>query len=463
MTAPTRASGSGPQFGSTALQHFDFDVGHRNLNHGSFGATPRVVRQRMRHYQDQSEARPDSFIRYEYPRLLDESRAAAAALLRAPTTDTVVFVPNATTGVNTVLRSLAAAWATSSDDNGDGDGDGDNDDGRRRDEILYFRTIYGACGKAIDYVVDSFSSSSGGGRRRRLAAREIGGFAYPCADADVVAAFRAALAACATSGGRARLCLFDTVSSLPGVRFPFEALTRACRRAGVLSLVDGAQGAGMVDLDLAALDPDFFVTSCHKWLHVPRGCAVLYVPRRNQGLITSSLPTSHGYVPRSGARFNPLPRSDKSEFVNNFEYVGTIDSSSYLTLRDAIQWRAEVFGGEAAIRGYMTELARKGGRETAKVLGTEVLDNAQQTMSDCALTNVALPLDAKEYSHVLDMMMRAMVRDYKTFIPLFSCDGRLWARLSAQVYLELDDFKWAGQVLLELCRKVQRGELQSKL
>lgn len=96
---------------------------------GSFGTVPRAIREKQREFQDESEARPDEFIRYTYPRLLDESREALGKLLNVPTS-TVVFVPNATTGVNTVLRNLV--W---------------NEDGK--DEILYFSTIYGACGLTV--------------------------------------------------------------------------------------------------------------------------------------------------------------------------------------------------------------------------------------------------------------------------------------------------------------------------
>ena len=80
----------------------------RTCRPGSFGSIPKVILARLRHYQDLAEARPDRFLRYEYPALLDESRAALAELVRAPP-DTIVLVSNATEGVNTVLKGLA--WA----------------------------------------------------------------------------------------------------------------------------------------------------------------------------------------------------------------------------------------------------------------------------------------------------------------------------------------------------------------
>ncbi|KAI2464282.1 PLP-dependent transferase [Annulohypoxylon bovei var. microspora] len=418
-----------PVFGQRVLQYFDFDPSYRNLNHGSFGASPGEIRKKLCQFQDLTEAMPDQFIRYEVPDLLNESREAVAKLLNAPT-NTVVLVTNATVGVNTILRNIT--W---------------NDDSK--DEILYFSTIYGACGNTIDYMVDSSPDL--------ISSREIR-LTYPLEDDEVIAALKDAIENSAKAGKRARLCVFDTVSSLPAVRLPFEQITRVCREAGVLSLIDGAQGVGMIDIDLEAFDPDFFVSNCHKWLYVPRSCAVLYVPLRNQALIKSSMPTSHGYVPKSGKRFNPLPKQNESAFVNNFQFVGTLDTSAYLCVKDAIEWRQRVLGGEAKIQEYIQTLAREGGKKVASILGTEVLDNKSGSMSRCATTNIALPLGLEEAARASKWMLETMMSDYKTFIPLFIHNGRPWARISAQVYLDIHDFEWAGQTLLQLCDRVKRGE-----
>lgn len=417
---------------------------------GSFGTIPLPIQTLLRAYQSQAEASPDRFIRYQYPSLLDQSRAAIAALLNVPT-DTCVFVANATLGVNTVLRNLA--W---------------HDDGR--DEILYFDTLYGGCAKTVDFVVED--------RGGKVSGRCIG-LGYPCEDGEVVERFVAAVEAAVQEGKRPRVCVFDVVSSLPGVRFPFEAVTAACRERGVLSLVDGAQGVGMVDLDLGKVDPDFFVSNCHKWLHVPRGCAVFYVPLRNQALIRSTLPTSHGFVPRAGVkRHNPLPPSNKPEFVTAFEFVGTLDTAPYLCVKDSIKWREEVLGGEARIRDSLTALAREGGRRVAEILGTKVLDNASQSLTRCSMVNVALPLavqpeDGKalegelaslpsfpqsDSSVITHWILRKLLDDHNTFIALFVYGGQWWARISAQVYLELEDFEWAGKTLKSVCERVAKGE-----
>jgi selenocysteine lyase/cysteine desulfurase len=274
---------------------------------------------------------------------LDESREALEDLVNAPR-NTVVFVGNATEGVNTVFRNLQ--W---------------NEDGK--DVIIFFSTIYEACAKITDFVVDYFGTS-------RVVSKEIQ-LQYPLEDDEIIQRFRNAVAEVEAEGKRARICVFDVVSSKPGVVFPWEELCKVCEELGVLSLVDGAQGVGMVRLDLTKADPDFFTSNCHKWLFVPRGCAMFYVPKRNQHLIATTLATSHGYVPKTAQRGTPLPPKAKSPFVSNFEFTGTKDVSGYLAVKDAIAWRRDTCGGEERILAYLWDLNKRGTKHVAEKLETK--------------------------------------------------------------------------------------------
>ncbi|KAF2479710.1 pyridoxal phosphate-dependent transferase [Neohortaea acidophila] len=429
--------------GEDAAQHFGFDKGYRNLNHGSFGTYPQTLRPIVSHFQIRAEARPDAFIRYEEPTLLDEAREAIASYVHAPV-ETCVFVPNATTGINTILRNLVY---------------------QPGDIIIYFDTVYGSCEKTIRYITETTPAE----------AAKIK-YKYPVSDDFLCNALESTIASLRREGKNPRLALFDTIVSLPGVRMPFERLTSICKAGKVLSLIDGAHGVGHIPLDLTALDPDFFVSNCHKWLYVPRGCAVLYVPLRNQDVMRSTLPTSHGFVPklREGEEpiTNPLPPAKgKSDFVVGFEFVGTTDNSAYFCVPAALEWRQHLtWGGtkgEEAVMGYMHHLAKRAGEIVATALGTEVLENEAGTLGQCAFANVRLPLvgaevltsgETGEWVLVAQWIARTLAEKYDTFIAIIFFGGAWWMRLSAQVYLTERDFEWAGEMLKEVCERVRRGE-----
>lgn len=211
---------------------FNFDPDYTPLNHGAFGTYPTPVGQRLQACQRAAEARPDEFLRYDNPVELDRSRKAIASFVNI-NADEVVFILNATTGVNIVLRSLKY---------------------EKKDVIVYFSTIYGACEKTIEYLSETTDVE---GEKIELQ--------YPIPDDLVIRRFEEKLQSVKSEGRVARVAIFDTVSSFPGVRVPWEKLVQSCKANGVLSLVDGAHGIGHISLQhLGTVDPDFFVSNCHK-------------------------------------------------------------------------------------------------------------------------------------------------------------------------------------------------------
>ncbi|KZM23752.1 uncharacterized protein EKO05_0000929 [Ascochyta rabiei] len=444
MSLPVR-SRNGVKFGKELREkEFLFGEGYLNLNHGSFGTYPRQVKEALHCFQDAAEARPDDFIRYKYPVHLNESRIAVTELIKAPP-KTVVFVPNATTAVNTILRNLTFAEG---------------------DHILYFATIYKACGTTIQYITETTPAKS-----VKLE------YTYPVEDDWLVAAFRQKVREVEDAGGKVKIAVFDTVVSMPGVLVPFQRLTQACKELGVLSLVDGAHAIGHLEVDVGKLDPDFFLSNCHKWLHVPRGCAILYVPVRNQHLIRSTLPTSWGFktsasVPNSINPKGAFGGDVESEYIGNFEFVGTIDSSPYLCIPKALEWRKDL-GGEKVIIEYCTALAQDAGRLLAKSLGTEMMDNKTKTLSQCCMAMVRLPIEVVKAQQTGDTiglgkdqvggevtgwLARKLLDDYNTFLQTIFYGSAWWVRLSGQVYLELSDFETAAPLLKELCERANKGE-----
>lgn len=152
-----------------------------------------------------------------------------------------------------------------------------------------------------------------------------------------------------------------------------------------------------------------------------------------------------------------------------------MDNSPYLTVPDAIRYR-ESIGGEAAIGKYCVELARSGGKRIAEILGTEVMENEEGTLGNCSLTMIRLPLDKDEIQelvkkagkeldeydvgkYVRDWMTMRLVKEHHTFMALTVLyGGAWWVRMSATVYLDMDDFEWGAKVLKDECDKVKKGE-----
>lgn len=143
-----------------------------------------------------------------------------------------VFVKNATTGVNTILHNIPF---------------------QSGDVIIYFETIYGALEKGISSLIESTP----------LQARKVQ-YRCPISHEDLVEQFLDVVRKTRAEKLNVKIALFDIVSSLPAMRFPFERLTAVCREEGILSLIDGAHGIGQIPLDLGRLQPDFFTSNCHK-------------------------------------------------------------------------------------------------------------------------------------------------------------------------------------------------------
>ena len=191
------------------------------------------------------------------------------------------------------------------------------------------------------------------------------------------------------------------------------------------------------------------------------------MPERNQNLIRTSLPTSHGFVPidEQAPIFNPLPQGNRSRFVELFQFVATIDASPYLCIEEALKFRREVCGGEEAIMKYCEQVALEGGRKATKLLGTEMMEETNTRRGYFA--NVKLPLaigdgigEIKRQDALifLEWFAHRLVSGFDTFMALYLHGGCFWVRISGQIYVEIQDIEWGARVLNELCRRARMGE-----
>ena len=177
----------------------------------------------------------------------------------------------------------------------------------------------------------------------------------------------------------------------------------------------------------------------------------------------------------SGAEiFNPLLTDSfgKSPFVLLFEFVATLDVCPYICIEEALEFRRHVCGGEEKIMKYCEDISSEAGRLAVDILGTNVMENETKTLTECAFTNVQLPLEIgdgpgqieEKNMYLVAVWMTAMlVRESDIYSPVFFHAKRFWTRFSGQIYLELGDFEKGARALKALCVRAQNGEyLQPK-
>jgi isopenicillin-N epimerase len=260
------------------------------LNHGSFGATPVPVLAEQDRWRREFEANPTGFVVRVMEPAIDAARAALASLVGADVVD-LVFLTNATMGVNTVIRSL---------------------DLDRGDELLTTDHTYNACRNVLDHVAVRTGSV--------VVTAPV---PFPLDSPEEVVA---SILGAATE--RTRFALLDHVTSPTGLVLPIEEVIRPLEAAGVRVMIDGAHGPGMVPLDLSTLGASYYTGNCHKWLCSPKGSGFLWARR---GLADSLIPPviSHGWND---------PRTERPRFHLLFDYMGADDPTAHLALPAAIEF-----------------------------------------------------------------------------------------------------------------------------
>jgi isopenicillin-N epimerase len=267
------------------------------LNHGAFGACPIPVLDHQQMLRSQLERDPVRFFVQDFEPLLDAARQVLADFVGAAS-ESLVFVPNATTGVNTVLRSLPF---------------------QPGDDVLVTNHEYNACRNALNAVAEA--------TQIRLVEVTI---PFPLHHPETITE-----QILAHVSDRTRLLLIDHVTSPTGFIMPLQDVIPRLNALGIDTLVDGAHAPGMVPLDMAALGVAYYTGNCHKWLCAPKGAAFLYI-RNDRQMGMRPLVISHGA--------NCL-RSDRSRLQLEFDWVGTSDPTAVLCVPLAIQMMGSLLPG----------------------------------------------------------------------------------------------------------------------
>jgi len=377
-------------FGTAMLAEWSFDPGVTYLNHGTVGVTPRRVMAVQQGIRDEMERHPSRFIlralsETEFGRPLPEPprlRAAAdtvATFLGARGAD-LVFVDNITTGANSILRSFPL---------------------REGDEILVSDLVYGGVLRAALFAA----------RERGATVRTVE-MPYPFRADRLVEAYAGAV------GPRTRLAIVEHITAQSALVFPLRETAARLRAQGVAVLADAAHAPGQITVDIPSLGVDWYVGNLHKWAWTPRSSAVLWAAPERQAELRPPV-ISWG-----------LDKGFKAEF----DMLGTRDPSAHLSAPAAIELMRE--WGIEAIQAYNHALAWAGAHRLAERWQT-VFDVPEAMIASMA--TVPLPEAAGSTPAEAQALRDALFFDEAIEVQMHAYRGRVWARISAQIYNDISD------------------------
>jgi isopenicillin-N epimerase len=375
------------RWGKAARDAWRLDPAFAYLNHGGFGVTPEVVFAEQDRWRARIERNPTHFLTFEVEEALRAALVPVAKALGAAVEE-VVFVENATTGLNAVLRSL---------------------DFEPGDEILITSLSYPAIRKAAYYAASRCGA--------RVIEAEI-----PLPLADEAALLRAVAA---KLNIRTRLAIFDHIASHSALVLPAAELTRLAHEAGAKVMIDGAHAPGQIPLDIAAIGADWYVGNLHKWYFAPRSCGFLWASKAMQAT-TRPLAISHGYG---------------EGFRAEFEWTGTRDVTPALATPAAIAFHQSL--GGTALMTRNIALAREAGNMLAERWRTGLTGPSD---AFAAMATVRLPLTgeaptSKVSAARANTLMRELAERHKIGAAFVVLEKALWVRVAAQAYNEIADYE----------------------
>lgn len=376
--------------GRAARPHWALRPDGSFLNHGSYGACPRVVLDEQSRLRTELERHPDAFMARIHPDRSERAPRRVAESL-AEFTGTVAarvaLVENATTGVQAILNSLPF-------------GPGDH--------ILITDHQYNAVRLAVE------------ARCRDTGATPIVVRIPLPTDADAI--IERVLKA---ADQRVKLVVLDHITSPSALVFPAERLVPELRRRGIPVLLDGAHAIGQIPLALDELGADWYVTNMHKWLYAPRGAALLHAA---PGAVPLTRPvlTSH-YIGMG--------------FPHSFDYVGTRDYTAWLSVPRALAFFREL--GAERLWSHQRQLIATG---SAALLAAGALEIAPPSLS-AAMRAFLLPQKRPATDADAAAVIRTLWDEERIQIRCARIGGSLLLRICAQAYVEADEVERLGAAL----------------
>ncbi len=393
--------------GRACLDEWPLDPDTVYLNHGTVGVTPLAVLAEQRRIRDEAERAPSQVVLRRQAGLVGASAghpsdvrlaAAEVAWFFGARADDFVFVDNVTSGLNSVLHALRLEAG---------------------DEVLITDHAYGAVVNAARWIAG-----------RRGAVVRTAKVPYPQFKPKALVD---AIASKITE--RTRIAILDHITAESALVMPVADIVAVCRARGVPVCIDGAHAPGVLPLVIPSLGVDWYVGNLHKWACAPRACGFLWASERGQVDL-------HPAVISWG-----LGKGMTAEF----DWVGTKDYSAWLAAPAGLVYLRERGLREAWT--YNHGLAWHGARLLAQAWGTEL---PVQEDSIGFMATVPVPLELGTTAQEAAVLRDALLAEHRIEVQVHAAYGRVWVRLSAQAYNELDDVRRLAEAVLISARRQVR-------
>jgi len=351
------------------------------LNHGSFGATPKPVFDVYQRWQRELENQPVEFLSRRHDQLMQDSRAALGSYLGTGAQN-LIYTQNVTISLNIVARSLELGAG---------------------DEVLSTDHEYGA----MD-------------RTWRFLSKERG-FAYINQTVSLASQEEFIESFWRGVTDKTRVIFLSHITSPTATIFPLRKIIQQARERGIMTVIDGAHGAGQLPLDLDSLGADFYGGNLHKWLCAPKGVGFLYARPEMQSLL-KPLVVSWGY------------ESDKpsgSAFIDHHEWWGTRDLAAFLSVPAAIEFQRQHDWDK--VRAACHQLAIETWQRINRLTGMKPLHPSAENWF-AQMTVSPLPPHSD-----INALKQQLYDEYKIEIPIFEWQGHKLLRLSVQGYNTQED------------------------
>ncbi|KAJ3326311.1 hypothetical protein HDV06_000187 [Boothiomyces sp. JEL0866] len=339
------------------------------LAHGSYGLVPEVLLECYREWSAEIESDPAVFYyRVLYPFLIRSVRVLADFINAKPTN--VFLVPNVEIGIASVLQTYHGKT------------------------VCCFDLSY----QAVVNQLEKFNLIK---------------IPLPVLEKQAVLdTLRSFL-----ESNQVDLGIFEHTTSPTGIVMPIKEIIEICKSFGVETLIDGAHGIGLIDLDFQKIQPDYYTSNFHKWMSSPRGCAFLYADPKHT---VHPLITSWGY---------------KLGSWNEFIWQGTNDYSAYLTIPLCIKLFKQLNYIERN-----NNLAKWTGEILSKAWDTRTLVEDYASM-----VTVILPPNLNNGFDLHDALYDRGIQ-----VPVFVFRNEKMVRVSIHVYNNKADVIALGKTVLEL-------------